>query len=67
MHICTACGYIEDKNNLEVPSTPSKEEIINNIPDTFKMNSVIGLLSGLIFVIFGISVFYTTIYKKKFE
>ena len=44
-----------------------KEEIINNIPDTFKMNSVIGLVSGLIFVIFGISVFYTTIYKKKFE
>lgn len=31
LFICTACGYIEDKNNLEVPSTPSKEEIINNV------------------------------------
>ena len=31
LFICTACGYKEDDNSLNVPSTPSKEEIINNV------------------------------------
>ena len=52
-------------DDLVVMAKYVKEEVVNNIPDTFKMNSIISILSGLIFVLFGGSIFYTTIYKKK--
>lgn len=54
-------------DDLTITAKYAKEEIVTNIPDTGRIQSVISVIGGLFLVVIGITLVYGTTYKKRFN